>query len=175
MESWYVAAAQRGRELSASEIIKERGFTALVPCVALTRRTFGRSQQPLFPGYVFIRMDLDAPPPDAWAGWQGLNGVRGIIRLLPMHAERPLELPDGFVEMITGAVMRGDFNKKTVEEIVAAFVRDQELAIESGPFAGFTGKFRGKERGKIKLLVSLLGAEHVLKVPARQLAAISAS
>ena len=54
---WYVGRTQPRMEyLAADELIRD-GFEIFFPCVTAPRPQMGRTDMPLFPGYLFLRFD----------------------------------------------------------------------------------------------------------------------
>jgi hypothetical protein len=71
----------------AAKNLKDQHFETFMPTVR--HRVFSRGRvhevdKPLFGGYLFIALDLSD-----WY-WRKVNSTRGVIHLLPMHAEEPV-------------------------------------------------------------------------------------
>lgn len=125
---------------------------------------------PRFPGYLFVRVDLDLTP-----YWETINTVRGAVHMLPQKAERPTPLPVGFVEELIELYRDGPPEEEALDGLLANYARGDVLRIESGPFEGHEGSFTRKARGHVELLVSLLGREFPLLVPPHQVSRVVAS
>jgi len=80
---WYVAAVQPGREDSAERHLARQGFATFAPrhlrTVRHARRAMTR-KVPLFPGYLFVALDLAR---DRWRSVNGTFGVRGLVAAGP--------------------------------------------------------------------------------------------
>jgi transcription antitermination factor NusG len=78
---------------------------------------------PLFPGYIFVILDLSVAP------WRRVNGTIGVASLI-MGVEQPMPVPPGVVEALVAA---------TESSGTVRLDRDleigQKLRILSGPFA----------------------------------------
>jgi transcriptional antiterminator RfaH len=59
--SWYVARTKPLAEYVAKDCLEAAGVEIYLPCVPTTRPRPGRSDEPLFPGYLFLRYDLEQP------------------------------------------------------------------------------------------------------------------
>lgn len=116
----------------------------------------------LFPGYLFLYLDLSEP------GWEAVNGTRGIAHLLPVHLLMPLPLPEDFRESVEGLIALGLFDEP--EPQVMWFERNEELQVTAGPLAGHRGRFQRKTKGCAEILMSCLGRETTVRVPIHQLA-----
>ena len=97
--AWYVIHTQPRAERLAERHLAEQGFRVFVPKTVRTTRHARRVQQslvPLFPRYIFVTLDLTRDR------WYPINGTVGVSRLITA-ADRPLQLPVGFVEEIIAA------------------------------------------------------------------------
>jgi transcriptional antiterminator RfaH len=102
-------------------------------------------REPLFPGYLFIALDLSQ------GGWRSINASRGVVRLLA-HGYTPVPVPIGMVEAL---VVRTDVHGSICEK------RDYQLGesvrIVDGPLANLVGTIsRVSAAGRIRVLLDLL-------------------
>jgi transcriptional antiterminator RfaH len=162
MDREYVAQTHPGAEAVADLNLRRQGFDCYVPAIAIKRR-FGRDKQPIFPGYLFVTLDLSGPD-----RWQAVNGTRGVVRLLPSHLERPSPLPRGFVAELRGRVEGGEYDEWTVEDVVRGYAPGALVFVRSGPFAEHEGKFQFYRKGCLYVLLALLGRELSVPIPAHQ-------
>ena len=83
----------------------------------------GARPNPLFPGYIFIVIDLSKHR------WRSINGTFGVASLI-MGAEQPMPVPPGVVEaLVASCESRGMVRFDDSLEI------GQKVRILSGPFA----------------------------------------
>ena len=146
---WYAAATLPRREMLAAENLKAQAFEFFLPRMRVTKKHARRLVQevdPVFPGYVFIRMDL------ASAAWRSVNGTRGI-RHLVMGGDRPLPARSGVIETLK-ASLGGDGLVKFTDPVgPGAHVR-----LVSGPFAETLGDVISLDgRGRVRLLLAMFG------------------
>lgn len=141
-------------EVSARANLERQGHEVCLPEIRLRKRRQGRWQEvtePLFPGYLFVALDLEA---DNTAPIRSTVGVRSLVRF----GLRSPPMPAGSVEMLQD-------NVGAAGETPLAFVAGDSVRIVRGPFAGLGAVYqmrRGEER--VQVLLALLGREHVVGV-----------
>lgn len=152
MEAWYAIHAKARQEHLALEHLGRQHFSAYLPLIRLHRRRRGawvQVTEPLFPGYLFVRLD---PERDNTAPIRSTRGVVGLVRF--GGALRPV--PEGLVEhlLATQADPDGAISQERL------FQAGDRVEIVSGPLAGLQAIFlapTGQERAQ--LLLNLLGRE----------------
>jgi transcription antitermination factor NusG len=104
--------------------------------------------QPLFPGYIFIIMDLSKHR------WRSVNGTFGVASLV-MGGEQPSAVPPGVVEALIASCERcGAVRVDDNLEI------GQKVRILSGPFAETLCRLADlDEGGRVRVLVEIMGME----------------
>lgn len=160
-ERWFVVQSQPRKELFAAENLEKQKFRTFVPRLKKTVRHARRTQTvyaPLFPQYLFMVLNLDR---DRWRSVLGTFGVSRII----LDNGRPKPVPIGVVEMLGKAVghdMAANFSDLVT---VGADVR-----FLNGPLAEQIGRVvRLDEKGRVAVLMELLGAERVVSASASSL------
>jgi transcriptional antiterminator RfaH len=127
------------------------GFRSFVPKLRRTVRHARRLRdtlKPLFPGYIFIIIDLSKHR------WRSINGTLGVGSLI-MGAEQPTPVPPGVVEALVAlgencAVVRLDDGLEI----------GQKVRILSGPFAETLCRLaRLDDRGRVHVLLEIMGME----------------
>jgi transcription antitermination factor NusG len=150
-ERWFVARVHPNRENSAQFNLDRLGFRSFTPRVRRTVRHARRVQdalRPLFPGYVFVIIDLSKHR------WRSVNGTFGVASLI-MGAEQPRPVPPGVVEALvasceSGATIRLDDNLEV----------GQKVRILSGPFAETLCRLAHlDDRGRVRVLLEIMGME----------------
>jgi transcription antitermination factor NusG len=150
-ERWFVARALSHQESRAQFNLDRLGFRSFVPRLRHTVRHARRLREtlnPLFPGYIFLIIDLSKHR------WRSVNGTFGVASLI-MGAERPRAVPAGVVEALVASCERGG----------AVCLGDgleigQKVRIVSGPFAETLGRLAQlDERGRVRVLLEIMGME----------------
>lgn len=152
MDAWYAVHAKARQEHLALEHLCRQRYSAYLPLIRLHRRrrsAWVQVTEPLFPGYLFVRLD---PQRDNTAPIRSTRGVIGLVRF--GGALRPV--PEGLVEHLLAA--QADPDGAISQEHL--FQAGDRVEIVSGPLAGLQAIFlapTGQERAR--LLLNLLGRE----------------
>ena len=138
---------ERIRSLGVEEFFEE----VLIPSETVVELKNGErktSTRKFFPGYIFIRMDLND---ETWHVVNDTNKVTGFVG----GGKNPPAISDEEVEKITSRMEEGvEHPKPKVEFEVGETVR-----VVDGPFLNFTGVVEDvkADRGKLKVMVSIFG------------------
>jgi transcriptional antiterminator RfaH len=158
---WFVAFTQARRELLAVENLQRQGWRVFLPFHVATRRharQFRTVRAPVFPRYVFVRLDLNRDR------WRSVNGTLGVQRLV-MAADRPLPVPVGVVETMMRSLDRFG-NLKFAD----ALEPGSRVRLASGPFANALGILNALDAsGRVEVLLEILGGLIKLKADVTQL------
>jgi transcriptional antiterminator RfaH len=136
----------RKEQLAAANLARQ-GFGLHFPRIRRIvhhARRVREVQRPLFPGYLFVALDLAR---DRWRPVQSTFGVRSII----MDGDRPRAVPAGLVEsMLPSAGV--DYRRDLAV--------GGEVRFLSGPFADRLGRLlEMDDAGRVRVLLEILGAE----------------
>lgn len=153
--NWYVVATKPARERIAEHHLRNQAFHVFLPvCKKTVRhaRKVSTRDAPLFPGYLFIRLD---PRNVRWRSVNGTIGVKSIIS----QNERPVPLPTGFVEALMSEVAEdGTFDYRPRLRV------GDKVELLSGPFARQVGELsKLDDRGRVAVLLNILS----MAVPVR--------
>lgn len=146
---WYAVRSLPRREHHASLNLRKQGFLSFLPCHRRSRRHARKIDTvlaPLFPGYLFVRLDLGR---DRWRSVNGTLGVSGLV----MQGDGPAPVPRGIVEALEQRCdARGVMT--SFEELSAG----QSVRIIAGAFADFIGELEGQDHGgRIRVLLDIMG------------------
>ena len=95
-ERWYVATTLPRKEGLAADNLRNQNYRGFLPLQVVTRRharKFRTELAPVFPGYMFVILDIDRQR------WRSVNGTFGVQRLI-MDGDRPLAVVPGVVETL---------------------------------------------------------------------------
>jgi transcription antitermination factor NusG len=150
-ERWFVARVLAHQENRAQFNLHRLGFRNFLPRLRRTvrhARKLRDTLNPLFPGYIFIIIDLSKHR------WRSINGTFGVASLI-MGAEQPVPVPRHVVEaLVASCESRGVVRLDDGLEI------GQNVRILSGPFAETLCRLAHfDDRGRVRVLLEIMGME----------------
>jgi transcription antitermination factor NusG len=150
-ERWFVARVLAHQENRAQFNLDRLGFRSFLPRLRRTVRHARKVRDtltPLFPGYIFVIIDLSKHR------WRSINGTFGVASLI-MGAEQPLPVPPHVIEaLVTSCESRGVVRLEDSLEI------GQKVRILSGPFAETICRLAHlDDRGRVRVLLEIMGME----------------
>jgi transcriptional antiterminator RfaH len=154
MSAWCVVNTLPGQEIRAETNLLRQGFRAWLPAILKIRRHARRVdtvRAPLFPGYLFVQLDLDRE------AWSPINSTYGVRRLLAQDA-RPETLHARFVADLQKTV--GEDGTCAVPPECEGLLPGAQVRVVWGPFADSVAtilELAPKER--VLLLLDLLGGK----------------
>jgi transcription antitermination factor NusG len=150
-ERWFAARTLPYRENSAQFNLQRLGFGTFFPRVRRTIRHARKLRNvlaPLFPGYVFVILDLSRDR------WRSVNGAIGVASLI-MGAEQPIPVPRGVVEALIAA--RDGCGPVCLDQHLEI---GQQVRILSGPFAQALCRLEQlDDRGRVCVLLEIMGGQ----------------
>jgi transcription antitermination factor NusG len=146
---WYVLHSKPHKEEMLAEQLELRRIEAFAPRIRVqVVNPRARKIRPYFPGYIFVRADLEE------MGLSALQYVPGSAGLIAFGGE-PASVPDGLIHAI----------RQRVEEINSAggelfdvLKSGETVLVHSGPFAGYEAIFDVRLPGteRVRVLLKLL-------------------
>lgn len=151
--SWYVMHSKPNKEELLYEQLRIHEIDAYYPRIKVQPvNPRARKRKPYFPGYLFIKADLDA------LGLSTLKWMPGALGLVDFGSQ-PATVPDELLQAIREKVELANSSEKQAEK----FKFGQAVTIHSGPFAGYHAIFdsclSGQER--VRVLLRLLSDRQV--------------
>ncbi|PIW26404.1 MAG: transcriptional activator RfaH [Rhodospirillales bacterium CG15_BIG_FIL_POST_REV_8_21_14_020_66_15] len=147
--NWYVVYTQPHKEQVALRNLAKQGFDAYLPRYQKQCRHARRIytvMTPLFPRYLFVRLDPETQR------WRSINGTIGVSYLLSEGPD-PIAIPNDVVDAIHGREREG-----IVQIAPPEFVKGQKLCITDGPFAELEGLFECvDDEQRVVLLLEFMG------------------
>lgn len=146
---WYVARTQPHAEGRAIANLEKQSLPAFCPWFRKSRRHARRRESvlaPLFPRYVFVRLDLTCDR------WRCVKSTRGVSHML-MQGELPLPVANGVVETLQQRTLV-DGSIDLSPQLAAG----QSVRITHGPFTDLVGTLQQLDpAGRVRVLLSLMG------------------
>ncbi len=154
---WYALHTKPHREFQVADLLLSKEIEVFLPLIPTRHRRLGTVERPLFPCYLFARLDLDA---------QGLSVVQWTpgLRRVVAFGERPVPIPDEVMDHL----------QKRVQEVQAAgglpahgFRPGDRLLITHGPLRGLEVVFQGPMRPseRVRVLMEFLGQLREVEIP----------
>jgi len=160
MLAWYVAKTKPRQESQTSIVLELRGLETYFPLIAARRLGRTRAKlEPLFPGYLFVRLDASTP------GWVVARSAPGVSYFL--GAERlPTPVPDELVGEIRRRVERQEYQARR-----PSFRSGDRVVIVGGPLDGVEAIFDGtlSPSGRSRVLVAIVSGLVPVSLDAEQL------
>jgi|LakMenEpi03Aug12_release.lakeMendotaPanAssembly.Ray.scaffolds.fasta_scaffold177266_2 transcription elongation factor/antiterminator RfaH len=151
---WFVVQCIARREKFAQLNLANQHYQTFLPFFWKTVRHARRTrtvQQALFPGYLFIHLDLNKDR------WRSVNGTFGVSRMI-MSGERPAIVPNNIVESLMqhmddkGAVRLDDGLKV-----------GQSIRINTGPMTDLIGELLSlDDNGRVRVLLDIMSGKIVV-------------
>jgi len=162
MSHWYAVQAKLRQEQVAQDNLERQRFITHLPLIKGARHRRGRWQgtiEPLFPGYLFVHLDLDrqcAAP---------IRSTRGVVGLVRFGSE-PQPVPHGIMRALLDArIKEGD-----PIDPDGLFAEGDHVTLVEGPMQGLVAIVQAKERHeRVHLLLDLLGRENRVIVSRHQI------
>ena len=154
---WYALHTRPHCEAQVADLLLEKGIEVFLPLIWIRHRRWGRVERPLFPCYLFARLDLEV------SGLSPIRWTPGLRRVVAFD-ERPVSIPDQViahlrerVEMVREAGGLPSHNFKPGDRVV----------ITRGPLQGLEAVFQGPMRPseRVRVLIEFLGQLARVEVP----------
>ena len=146
-EAWFAVWTRNQFEPRVSDQLRRKHFEVFLPTVRVPSRRRDKRvvlDQPLFPGYVFLRF---AP---SRAGYVAVVSTDGVVRVLGQGWDALQPVPDEQVEGVRRLVTQAEGARAVPWIRVGDRVR-----ITRGPLAGLEGLVRDHCRGRATFVVNV--------------------
>jgi transcriptional antiterminator RfaH len=163
MKHWYAIHTKPRQEALAAEHLNRQEFEIYLPRIKQARRHRQRWRdqiEPLFPRYLFIRLDLDkdniAP----------IRSTRGVAKLVSFSG-LPATVPDPLIDALTKAA---DPDTALLHPEADLLEAGTTVAIVNGPLAGLEAIFKAHDgEARSIILLELLGKTQQLTIDSNHL------
>lgn len=150
---WYVVQTQHRCEAQAVRELTSQALEVFLPryqkkCRHARKVTLVAA--PLFPNYLFVRLDPQRQR------WRSINGTRGVIRVIASQ-DGPIPVPDALIAVLRTRLDAHGFVTMSLRQ---DFAPGEAIRIRSGSFAEAIGLFDGfRDHDRIAVLLELLGGK----------------
>ena len=163
MAEWYVLQTKVKQEEIARQNLLRQSFETFLPIVSVRRHRRGRwsvVNESLFPGYLFVNLDLEL---QNTASIRSTRGVVGLVRFGVRQQPFPRHLLQSLMDAQSAS---------TDDAIDPATIFSSGDAVEliDGPMVGLKGIFKARNsQERVIVLFNILGAEAEVNVSPHKL------
>jgi transcriptional antiterminator RfaH len=157
---WYVLSTKSNHEKQAEQNIRRMGVECFLPLFQEQRTIRSKVRTvitPLFPGYLFVRINLSEH-------YRAVTYARGVRKIVEFGAI-PVEVDIAMIDAIKGRVSSSD---ECVLKRPKELSSGQLVQIKDGPFVGleavFMREMSGHQRAMVLLRALALQARVVLEI-----------
>jgi transcriptional antiterminator RfaH len=165
MADWYVLQTKVRHEAVAEHNLNNQSFNTFLPMLRVQRHIRGKWQslnEPLFPGYLFVELDLEKQ------NTAPIRSTRGVICLVRMGSTLQ-PFPITLLEALKCAQITGG----DVIDAARMFEPGEEVRILSGPLDGVQAIFKARNsQERVILLLNILGTETQVNMSPHQIAKV---
>jgi len=153
---WYLVYSKPRQEACALENLERQGFECLLPLISvekLRRKLIVVVQEPLFPRYLFIRLDAS----QEGRSWNPIRSTTGVSRLVTF-GQVPAKVDDQLVDAIRASVSGEGVRQRHFEP-------GELVRINDGPFAGLEAVYQMPDgEARVMVLIDILSKKVSLSV-----------
>jgi transcriptional antiterminator RfaH len=161
MDQWYLIQFKPNSHRVAERNLHRQGFQTFLPMQKITRRKASRfvsDQKPLFPGYMFVKVNSELAP------WRSINSTFGVSKLVSFEG-KPKPLP---LQLISGLMLRCDASGTLLPP--KSLNEGDSVEMLTGPFATFVATVDTIDpEQRIWVLMDFMGQKTRMRVTADQL------
>lgn len=152
--TWYALRSKPRMEEFLCDQVRNRGMEAFSPCIKVKAvNPRARKFKPYFPGYIFVRTNLELTK---HVSFQYLPGSAGMVQF----GGEAAFIPDVLIYAIQRKV--DDINAYGRERF-ELLKKGERVCIDSGPFTGYDAIFDSRLSGsdRVRVLIGLLKNRHM--------------
>ena len=152
MRQWYVVHCRVNSEQRAEINLQRQDYEVWLPMYHKTRRHARRVEsvlRPLFPRYLFVRLDLSSQP------WRPILSTFGVHTIIA-GGDGPLAIGDDII-----AALQARADSDGVFEIARSALKPgDQVRVQGGPMADLEGIFQAElDSDRVLILLKLMGRE----------------
>lgn len=155
---WYIVVTKPRQEARAHDNLESQGGEVFLPMLQTEVIKQGRrtlKSEPLFPNYLFLRLDKDSPL------FAKIRSTFGVNKLLSFGGN-PVTIDSRLIEDLR--------LRTTVGDNLPQFKTGQKVELKEGPFRHYQALFKGyKGEERAVILLTLLGQQNELIVELTEL------
>ncbi len=157
MSNWYVIHTKPRQEWRALLNLEQQGYECYLPVFAtekLRQRVLTVVDEPLFPRYLFIRLDTS----ESGKSWGPIRSSKGVSRLVTFGTE-PAKVDEKLIETLRAQ------GRTTVDQPQRLFSPGERLLVTDGLFAGIEAVYQMSDgESRVMVLIELLSKPTQLRI-----------
>ncbi|MGM0535629.1 MAG: transcription/translation regulatory transformer protein RfaH [Pseudomonadota bacterium] len=159
---WYVIQCKGGESFRAAEHLSNQDYEVFHPVLQVQKKRRGKLEwvsEPLFPYYLFIRLDRLA------SNWRPIRSTRGVMKIVTFGLDMPVPVSDSLVDAL---LLHGSGEEDATSNVY--FRAGEAVEITAGPFKDLQAVFashKGEERAIV--LLNMLHKQQRLEMRVDQL------
>ena len=146
---WYLIHTKPRQELRALENLQRQGYECylpLLPTEKIQQKLVAIVDEPLFPRYLFIRLDSS----QSGKSWTPIRSTLGVSKLVTFGME-PAKVDHALIEFLR------ESEAKISEQPQRLFDVGDRVLVNDGPFAGIEAIYQmSNGEGRVMVLIELL-------------------
>lgn len=162
--TWFLAQFKPNSHNIAERNLARQGFRTFLPMQEETKRARGKfitQIRPLFPGYIFVALDM------LQSGWRAVNSTCGITRLVSL-GKGPTPIP---LDLVSQLMLRCDREGKLLPPKLLK--PGDQVTLTKGLFTDFVATIESiAPDRRVWVLMELMGAQTRVAVSAEHLRAV---
>ena len=155
---WYVIHTKPRQEKSALRNLEQQGYACYLPVFPSEKLRHGVlaiADEPLFPRYLFIRLDLGVSA----KSWSPIRSTRGVNRLVCFGNE-PTRVDERLIALLRSR--EHSLNRQPQQ----LFTPGERVQVNDGAFAGIEGVYQmADSENRAMLLIELLSKPTAIRLP----------
>lgn len=159
--TWFLTQFKPNSHNIAERNLTRQGFRTFLPMQEETKRARGKfitQMRPLFPGYLFVALDM------LRGGWRSVNSTYGVTRLVSFGKE-PTPVP---LDLVSQLMLRCDREGKLLPPKLLK--PGDQVTLTRGPLTDFVATIDSIAPSKrVWVLMELMGAQTRVAVSAEHL------
>jgi transcription antitermination factor NusG len=156
-ENWYALRVRSRHEFATSEELRRKNIENFLPSVSRVRQWKDRKKAvvfPLFPGYLFVRID---PQPGAFLN---VLKTRGSVNFVSLEPGQPTSVSPEEIGALNAMLKSGE-----EIDVFPAFKHGTAVRVKNGPLRGTVGILAKREDRHMFLInIDILGRSVGLKI-----------
>jgi transcriptional antiterminator RfaH len=155
--SWYLVHTKPRQEKTALQNLEQQGYECYLPMLSaekLRQRVLSVIDEPLFPRYLFIRLDTGLSA----KGWGPIRFTKGVSRLVSFGNE-PAKIDDRLVHLLHSQENTHQTQPQRL------FSNGERVMIVEGAFAGLEAIYQLTDgEGRVMVLIELISKPVQMRV-----------